>query len=132
MSRRSKLPILVVLLPMLHWQACAQTEPVGIEQYLSDRGLDDLLAEHLEDDDKHKVEEGLQRDRVEDVEHTKPGLEGPGKSALQHPFLRAGGRRAANAAKELITFASSGTELTADEFVAAWPSVLGPIRDYRF
>ena len=47
MSRRSKLPILVVLLPMLHWQACAQTEPVGIEQYLSDRGLDDLLAEHL-------------------------------------------------------------------------------------
>lgn len=30
-----------------HGDLCAQTEPVSIEQYLTTRGLDDLLAEHL-------------------------------------------------------------------------------------
>lgn len=39
----------ILTLCVLAWAgvACAQGEPVTVEQYLSERGLDDLLAEHL-------------------------------------------------------------------------------------
>ncbi|MCA9273285.1 MAG: hypothetical protein KDA31_09590 [Phycisphaerales bacterium] len=47
MSLRSKKHILIFVLLLLQGMAGAQSEPVSIEQYLSDRGMDDLLAEHL-------------------------------------------------------------------------------------
>ncbi len=47
MSRRNRHKVLIVLLLLWQGLACAQSEPVGIGQYLTEHGLDDLLAEHL-------------------------------------------------------------------------------------